>query len=85
MITLPNPNNSTLALNLMHPIAQVLEVLFQKNVKTLRMSLSNLLSHTMTISIHTFFHRYKERRWPTYACLSYGQQWINRIGSRHVL
>ncbi len=37
-----NPNNATQALALVYPIAQVLEVLFQKNVKTLRMSLSNL-------------------------------------------
>jgi hypothetical protein len=69
----------------MHPIAQVLEVLFQKNVKTLRMSLSNLSSLTMTISVHIILYSHQERCWSTDACLSYGQQWINRIGSRHVL
>jgi len=35
------PNSATPALTLVLPISQVLEVLFQKNVKTLRMSLSN--------------------------------------------
>ncbi len=34
-----NPNKSTPALTLMHPISQTLEYLFQKNVKTLRMFL----------------------------------------------
>jgi hypothetical protein len=40
MKTHHNPNIATQALVLVHPISQVLEVLFQKNVKTLRMSLS---------------------------------------------
>ncbi len=39
MTTHHNPNNSTPALALMHPISQTLEYLFQKNVKTLRMFL----------------------------------------------
>ncbi len=42
MTTHRTPNNATPALTLVYPISQVLEVLFQKNVKTLRMSLSIL-------------------------------------------
>jgi hypothetical protein len=57
MATHHKPNGSTSALALLRPLSQVLEVLFQKNVKTLRMFLSSLYSHTMTISIHAFFPR----------------------------